>query len=95
MGRGLSDLQRWILHQVDTRGTLYYAEICAGYYGWTPVRPLAHCSGLYFSPATIGPQEYRRVLVTVSRACQRLARRGLVRWESGRVKALRRRRAIG
>jgi hypothetical protein len=96
MGRGLSELQHWILDQVDACGTLRYADICAGYYGWTPVRPIDPSHGQYFSPATIGRQEYRRVLVTISRACKRLARRELVTWENGRVNARRRRRsAIG
>ena len=38
MGRGLSPLQRWILQKTSERGLLYYAEICAEFYGW----PLAH-----------------------------------------------------
>jgi hypothetical protein len=38
MGRGLSELQCWILREASARpdGSLRYAEICCGFFGWTP-----------------------------------------------------------
>jgi hypothetical protein len=39
MGRGLSPLQRWILQKASERGCLYYAEICAEFYGLSPLPP--------------------------------------------------------
>jgi hypothetical protein len=39
MGRGLSPLQRWILQKAATRGSLYYPEILAEYFGWEPRQP--------------------------------------------------------
>ena len=84
MGRGLSDLQRWILAEAQKRDRLYYFHICEGYYGWkrrldfygrTPDdSPGPH----KFSPAQIGEREYARVMSTISRSCDRLAKRDLV-----------------
>jgi hypothetical protein len=90
------------MQEVGSRGTLYYAEICAGYFHWTPQQPIVRQEGgfpgpssPYFSPAQIGPQKYRAVRVTISRTCRRLAERGLVEWSSGMVKRRRQRAAIG
>lgn len=104
MGRGLSDLQRWILAEVTRLGYLYYADVCERYFGWTPQRPiyrygqgpyahdrretagqLVHPSSKYFLPAQVGPKEYRRGMVTLSRACRRLKARGLIPWRPGLV----------
>jgi hypothetical protein len=40
MGRGLSDLQRFILAQAGQRSRVYYPDVLAGSYGWKPVRPV-------------------------------------------------------
>jgi hypothetical protein len=94
MGRGLSDLQRWILRQVYERGTISNTEICQDYFGW-PERepiyrvregpwgdPILQCiRGAGFSPERIGRRHYHVVTVTISRAIHRLARRGLVWWD--------------
>lgn len=40
MGRGLSNLQRFIMAKAAEHKRLYYAEILAGYYGWEPARPI-------------------------------------------------------
>jgi hypothetical protein len=108
MGRGLSDLQRWILQQASERTRLYVPEICQGFFGWQPKTPLHRYGesdhptrqpskewgerdgdmipfgGQYFSRKEIGAREYRRVMVTISRALSRLQGRGLVEgswWE--------------
>jgi hypothetical protein len=94
MGRGLSDLQRWILRQTFERGTVTNAEICQGYFGW-PDRQPAYCirsrwdgepvlqciRSEAFSPQAIGHKHYHVVTVTISRAIHRLGRRGLVWWD--------------
>jgi len=40
MACGLSELQKWILAQAGRRGRIYYTDICEGYFGWQPVRPI-------------------------------------------------------
>ena len=37
---GLSDLQKWILRKALDTGRVYIADVCAGFYGWKPLRPL-------------------------------------------------------
>jgi hypothetical protein len=39
MGRGLSELQRWILRRASTQRRLYYPEILEGFFGWKPKQP--------------------------------------------------------
>ncbi len=82
MGRGLSELQRWILREARARGRLYYADICEGYFGWNR-KPRGTLSENYnrqmFSRQAIGEKEYDRVMATISRSCLRLERRELVR----------------
>jgi hypothetical protein len=39
MGRGLSDLQRWILVEAAKRKRLYYADVLEGYFRWRPRNP--------------------------------------------------------
>ncbi len=87
MGRGLSDLQRWILAEARKQDRLYYADICEKYYGW---RRKYHTWGDPFSVgcnkfyrSEIGHREYNRVMATISRSCRRLEKRGLVRCISG------------
>jgi hypothetical protein len=101
MGRGLSELQRSILQAVEDQGALSYAEICVGFFHWpspgSPGQPLEP-GHLYFSVADIGPKRYRSVYVSITRSCQRLARRGLVEWGFGSgvvMKPRRRRKANG
>lgn len=83
MGRGLSDLQRWILAEARKRDRLYYADICEKYYGWprktdSQGNPLS-IGSQHFSRSEIGEREYNRVMATISRSCLRLEKRGLVR----------------
>ncbi len=80
MGRGLSDLQRWILREARQRGQLEYSDICQGYFGWKPLRKDQQLRDR-FSPKQIGAAEYNRVMATVSRSCRRLAERGLITLE--------------
>ncbi len=83
MGRGLSDLQRWILAEARKRDRLYHADICEKYYGWSRKtdsrgNPLS-IGSQHFSRSEIGGREYNRVMATISRSCLRLEKRGLVR----------------
>jgi hypothetical protein len=81
MGRGLSELQRYILAEAAERDRLDHAEILAGYFGWQGRPGRNHSSRVGqggFSRAGIGEQIYRKVMATLSRACRRLAQRGLV-----------------
>jgi hypothetical protein len=41
MGRGLSELQRYILTEAGKRQRVYYADILEGFFGWAPVKPIA------------------------------------------------------
>ena len=71
MGRGLSDLQRWILAEAQKRDRLYHFQICEGYYRWKPkprsqfFNPSSPLHHHVFSPADIGKREYARVLASV------------------------------
>jgi hypothetical protein len=94
MGRGLSDLQRFIVAKAATCERLYYAEILAEFFGWKPKEllryeplhgitykmPVAgkYAHGQHFSADKIGEARYRKTVATLSRACSRLAARGLV-----------------
>jgi hypothetical protein len=69
MGRGLSDLQRWMLQELGKEGYLPYCMIHERYFGWRRSR---HYRG------SIAPDEYNRVNATISRSARRLAKRGLV-----------------
>jgi len=88
MGRGLSELQQFILKKAATLRIVYYADICMEYYGWKP-RYAAYEShysdGTLMSPGRqrfsrkeIGEREYSRVMATMNRSCNRRAYRGLV-----------------
>jgi hypothetical protein len=88
MGRGLSDLQRWILRECvagDHVG-MYYWHICLHYFKWpahTQHQPNdfpQHFSvgNPIFRSQDIGVKEYRRVMATISRSCARLQARGLI-----------------
>jgi hypothetical protein len=87
MGRGLSELQRYILRGAEAKPRLYHAEVLAGYFGWVAVHPLRYdCHGKltnpdrqHFSRKEIGAVKYRTTRTSLTRACQALERRGLVR----------------
>src|SRR5262245_55582663 len=38
MGRGLSELQRYILAEAGKRPLVYYTDVLLGYFGWKPDR---------------------------------------------------------
>ena len=80
MGRGLSDLQRWILREACRRGQLEYADIRRDYYGWESKQKDKQLRDRY-SPSEIGAAEYNRVMATISRSCRRLEARGLITLE--------------
>jgi len=80
MGRGLSDLQRWILRQTCKRGQLEYADIRRDYFGWKSKQQDKQLRERY-SPQDIGEDEYNRVMATISRSCRRLEARGLITLE--------------
>jgi hypothetical protein len=40
MGRGLSDLQRWILRESGTISRVYYTDVLVGHYHWKPAREI-------------------------------------------------------
>jgi hypothetical protein len=42
MGRGLSDLQRYILHEAGKRARVYHAEVMAGFFGFPSFREMRH-----------------------------------------------------
>jgi hypothetical protein len=82
MGRGLSDLQRWILRESaagDNVG-IWYWRICLDYFKWPANRqhqpkdfPATFSAGYpIFCIQDIGAKEYRRVMATISRSCARL-----------------------
>jgi hypothetical protein len=99
MGRGLSDLQRWIVIEAAKRKVLSHADILMGYFGWKAERrvnrygdegfpiknrwdhkgDLVHPGARYFSRAKIGEKEYANTRGTLTRSCNRLAERGLVK----------------
>jgi hypothetical protein len=85
MGRGLSDLQRFILKRASKQERVYYAEVLRDFFGWTPMQTADWKRGKLdspghhsFSPQQIGKATYRNTLATLSRACRRLEKRGLV-----------------
>jgi hypothetical protein len=87
MGRGLSELQRYILGRAEAKPRLYHAEVLAGYFGWVAVHPLRYDrhgmltnpDNQHFSRKGIGAVKYRMTRTSLTRACQALERRGLVR----------------
>jgi hypothetical protein len=114
MGRGLSDLQRFILVEAGRRDRLYYTDVLHHFFGFPPRpgerlryhKPGAATKGCPreflpstwedggtltspgsqpFDPEEIGRGRYHAAQVSVSRACLRLGRRGLVTSLVGRV----------
>jgi hypothetical protein len=97
MGRGRSDLQRFLLRRASEQQCLYYAEVLADYFGWEPRGPrpqhdsadprvppadLQGPGTRYFDPDRIGRPRYHRTIAALSRACRRLEARGFV-WSVG------------
>src|SRR5262245_18926012 len=81
MGRGLSDLQQWILRRASGQKQLINHEILSGFFGWRYRRRGPHPEDNKFSPGNVGDSRYHSVHVVVSRSCLRLSERGLVeRW---------------
>jgi hypothetical protein len=90
MGRGLSDLQRYILAEAGQRPRVYHAEVLVGFFGWRPQRPLVYDGGQLLSPvsprffrARIGERQYEQATDAVQRACRLLENGGLVRRVKG------------
>jgi len=81
MGRGLSDLQKFILKAAAAKpeGTLYNYEICMGYYRWKPNRRNPGAAENNFLPAEIGENKYNSAFVAIRKAYLRMEKRGLVR----------------
>jgi hypothetical protein len=47
MGRGLSDLQEFIISQTNNLGRCYYVDVLEKYYHWHPVRPIERYGNTY------------------------------------------------
>jgi hypothetical protein len=90
MGRGLSDLQRYILRETARQGIIFRVHILAGYFRWPsdyriPQGDPGACGDKtrYFSKHEIGQRRYEAGMASVSRAVSRLIQRGLLeekRW---------------
>jgi len=84
MGRGLSDLQKYILTAAISKkddpypGRLYYADIFRGFYGWKGQSYHDLPGGRAFDPKAIGQKKYDSAHVAVRKACARLEKRGFV-----------------
>lgn len=84
MGRGLSELQKYILTAASSmkeddynkEGRLYYADIFRAFYGWKGTN--GHPGGRKFDPNEIGQKKYDSAHVAVRKACARLEKRGFV-----------------
>lgn len=91
MGRGLSDLQRFIMRRAGEQPQLAYAEVLVEYFGWPPATGtlrrgqdgLVRGGTHRFDPDAIGRRRYHSTCVTLSQACRRLAARGLVTFRQG------------
>src|SRR5215208_6418974 len=102
MGRGLSQLQQFILHRASGLKQLYFCDILEGYFKFEPtgwytekingkrvlgrwregergeVGQIKGAGSRLFAPKEIGERKYAVALSCLSRACTRLAKRGLV-----------------
>jgi hypothetical protein len=93
MGRGLSELQRYILREAGKRERVYHVEVMTGFFHFPTVKKLQRNedgtlradsgNARNFSPEAIGVGKYRTAKVSLTRACQRLERRGLVQCVRG------------
>ncbi len=78
MGRGLSELQRFILKEADRAGDVAPPDILERYFGWKSTRRPRRPGGNRFSPREMGTDRYHKTMVTLSRSIRRLECRGLV-----------------
>jgi hypothetical protein len=83
MGRGLSDLQRFILKRAAESGGARRGDVLCDYFGWRtqgerPTGRYAWIGEQNFSPSQIGTKKYRSDSASLSRAQRRLRERGLV-----------------
>lgn len=84
MGRGLSDLQKYILTAAASmkngdyskEGRLYNADIFREFYGWKDANGIP--GRRKFDPNEIGQKKYDSAHVAVRKACARLEKRGFV-----------------
>ena len=85
MARGLSDLQKAILLLAVTKAGqptpagVDRWEILAAHYGWHAVPRTARYTTLRFNRTAVGLNKYLARQVAVTRALQRLRRRGLIK----------------
>jgi hypothetical protein len=79
MGRGLSELQKYILKRAARSNDTCRAEILCGFFGWPSRRSRPPRPGeKTFRPARIGEVTYRSANASLSRAWRRLRDRGLM-----------------
>lgn len=85
MARGLSNLQKTILLVALTKASQPESvgidrwEVLTAYYGWQAAPRSARLTALRFKRQTVGEAKYMAAQVAVTRALQRLRRRGLLR----------------
>jgi hypothetical protein len=77
MARGLSDLQKWIIREVEAHGYITTQDIHTRYFRWQKGIHRGSNWAKAFSP-NVDPKDYNRVNATISRSMHRLVRRGLV-----------------
>lgn len=78
MGRGLSDLQRWILHRAGLAVKLSTVDILTGYFGWKRHTPRGYDLVKHnFSKMAVGARRFNVGKASLSRALRRLEQRGL------------------
>lgn len=78
MGRGLSELQQFILKKAGRDGDIAPPDILEDFFGWKKTRIPCRPGGHRFSPPEIGTERYHKTMVTLSRSIRRLECRGLV-----------------
>lgn len=78
MGRGLSNLQRFIMEKVAQEGDIAPPDILQGFFGWKTARSPRQPGGNRFSPREMGMDRYHKTMVTLSRSIRRLEFRGLL-----------------
>ena len=71
MGRGISDLQKYILSLLIENNFLSFQELLCLMWGWEPAEWGS-------KKATVGEREYNAAYASLSRSLDRLWRRGLV-----------------
>ena len=74
MARGLSELQQFIIIRAAERESVSYSDLLASFFGFEPSK----VDKRGFSPVEIGENRYNSAMASLSRACRRLHRRGLI-----------------